>query len=302
MNKEFIFMDIDLDGAGSYLAFKWCTGKTLPYKPTRVSDFSRDFTEWLKSNDIEEYKSIYIFDLDVSDYIELVDRPNIVIVDHHATHITNKDKYKHAKVILQDTGSCTKLIYNTFKNPVQPLPVECKLLIVMVNDYDSYKLQIADSYKLNLIYWNYQGNRVFHFLNRFQDGFDGFTSKEKSIIQFYEKKLKHVKNNLDVHVAPRIPIQGSPQKLVSVFADSHINEVADHIIKNYKADIGFVINPISNKVSLRRSDKCTVNLGNLAKKLFDVGGGHEAAAGGDLCEEFVTFSKIFKPMKISIGA
>ena len=301
MNKEFVFTDADLDGAGCYLTYNWCTGKRPPYKCTRVTDFKRDFTEWLSVNDISTYKTVYIFDLDVSDYAELVDKPNIVIIDHHSTHVDNKDIYKHAKVIVETYTSCTKLVFDTFKNKLQPLPEEQKLLIVMIDDYDSYKLQLKSSYRLNLIFWNYQGNRMFHFISRFKDGFDDFTSKEIKIIQFYEKKLQHVKNNLNVHVARGVPLLGGRYNLVSVFATSHINEVADHIIKNYKADIGFVINTNSNKVSIRKSKKCNINVGTLASKLFDTGGGHDGAGGGDLCESFLTFSKLFSPMKIKVG-
>ena len=90
--------------------------------------------------------------------------------------------------------------------------------------------------------------------------------------------------------------------MVSVFADSCINEVADHIIKNYKSDIGFVINLESKKVSIRKSKNCDVHLGNLAKSLFDSGGGHEDAAGGILNDKFLTLSKLFQPLKLKIGS
>jgi hypothetical protein len=301
MSKEFIFTDADLDGAGSYLAFKWTTGKKLPFKCTRVTDFRSDFIQWQKTNDITAYKTIYIFDLDVSQYMDLIDKPNVVIIDHHATHVEHKSKYKHAKIVVQEETSCTKLVFNTFKNPLQPLPDDQKMIILMIDDYDSYELKLKNSYKLNLIFWNYQGNRLFHFITRFENGFDEFSTPEKEIISFYEKKLRHVKNNLNVHVAKRVPLMGKQYNLVSVFATSHINEVADHIIKNYKADIGFVINTNSNKVSIRKSDKCDIDVGNLATKLFDIGGGHQYAAGGELCEKFLTFSKLFSPMKIKVG-
>lgn len=301
MGKEFIFTDADLDGAGCYLAFKWCTGKKIPYKCTRAQDFKRDFKEWLATNDIASYKTIYIFDLDVSDHHEMLDYPNIAIIDHHASHIENANKYNKPKTIIKEYSSATKLIYNTFKNDLQPLLDEQKMLILMIDDYDSYKLRLPTSYKLNLIFWNYQGNRLYHFIERFEEGFDGFTGAENEIIDFYERKLASIKKKLDVHIACDISIQGSVCKIVSVFATSHINEVADHIIKNYKGDIGFVINTNSNKVSLRKSSKCDVDLQKLASKLFDVSGGHKEAAGGEICEKFLTFSKIFTPLKIKVG-
>ena len=105
-----------------------------------------------------------------------------------------------------------------------------------------------------------------------------------------------------IHQARNVPIGKNKYKLIAVFADSFINEIAEYIIQNYKSDIGFVINLKSKKVSIRKSKLCDVDLGKLATKLFDAGGGHEYAAGGLINDNFLTFSKIFKPWEIKIGS
>ncbi len=301
--KIYVFTDCDLDGAGSYLMFKWFVGDYIPYKIVRVNDFGEVFKNWYPRNK-GKYDMIYILDLDVSqECLNLVDQENITIIDHHKTHVDNKHKYKKAKHVIQEYPSCTKLLYNIFsKKYKKTLTDEQKLMVLYINDYDCYELKHKNSYNLNVIYWNYQGDRLARFLDDFGNGFSGFSDDQKRTIQYKNDKFNSIQKNLDVHIANKVPIGEYKLKLVSVFADSFINEVADHIIQNYKADIGFVVNLKSKKVSMRKSKKCDVDLGHLAQKLFEAGGGHEYAAGGIINEKFMTFTKLFKPIEIKIGS
>ena len=255
---------------------------------SRVVDADVKIGAWFANNNVDAYEMIYIMDLDISqhdDLMSVVDRANVTIIDHHASHIARADKYKHANINIQKETSTTKMVYKQF-NGASKLTDQQKLLVLMVDDYDAYKFNIPNSYELNIVFWSYQGDRVEKFLNDFENGFMSFKHMHKNII-----------SNLDVHVAS-VPIQGKSRKLVAVFATSCINDIATHIIQNYKCDIGFVVNLNTNKVSLRRAKSCDVNLSVLAEKLFDVGGGHEDAAGGVMCDSFMTFTKIFKPMTI----
>lgn len=298
--KYFIFTDCDLDGAGSYLMWKWFTGKEPDRIAVRVNDFESKYKYWLSQGNLNKYDRVFILDLDVSrvDCLELVDNEKITIIDHHQTHVENMHAYKHAKTHIKQDTSCTKIVYNMFRKSGRDLSHEKKLLVAMIDDYDSYTLKIPESYHLNLLFWNYQGDRLEKFLKDFGSGFKPFTTEQQNIINFYVKKLENIKNDLASHWA-QIPIKGKGDfKFVSVFATECINEIADHIIKNYKADVGIVVNLNSNKVSLRRRKGCELRMGSLAEKLFDSGGGHDDAAGGMICEKFLQFSSLFKPMGV----
>jgi oligoribonuclease NrnB/cAMP/cGMP phosphodiesterase (DHH superfamily) len=310
--KNFIFTDCDLDGAGSYIMWSWFTGIAPDKTSIRVNDFEITFNNWVKQGGFDRYEHVYVLDLDVSrisdKVFDLLDNKQVTIIDHHQTHVDNLEKYKNANTYISKDSSCTKMVYNIFKSNSLPdskvktpdLSPERKLLTAMINDYDSYTLKIPESYHLNLLYWNYQGDRIDKFLIEFANGFSGFTDKQKRVIDFYLRKLEKIKKDLDIHWAS-IPIGSKKYRFISVFANECINEVADHIIKNYKADIGLVINMKSGKVSLRRRKECTLKLGNFADKLFDQGGGHDEAAGGVICDNFLKFSNLFKPMKLKIG-
>ena len=295
--KTFIFTDSDLDGAGSYLMYKWMTGEDVPYCTTRVNDLARAVKTWSENNNIEDFDQIYVFDLDSAqddETREYLDRENVTIIDHHLHHFNNKHKYKKANVHIEVYSSCTKFLYKFFPDAKDKLTPEQKLLVAMIDDYDCYELKFPESYHMNIVFWNYQGDRLAKFLSDFSSGFSKFKDIQLSAIDYYKRKLNKIKDTVHVYIA-HIPIKGKEYKFVSTFASDCINEIAEFIIKNYKSDVGLVINTNSQKVSIRRSKTCDLDLSNFAEKLFAQGGGHVDAAGGILDDRFATFSKLFKP-------
>jgi len=297
MKKVIVFTDADLDGSMCYTLLKWCTTGNLPYKVTTVTKFRDDFIAWSRKNDVDSYDNIYILDLDVSQTsMDLVDKKNITIIDHHATHVDNRDKYKHAKVYVTEYPSCAKLIYKMFKKTLnETIDSNMKKLVLLVDDYDSWTHKFPQSKKLNYLFWNYQGDRLEKFLKDFQHGFKGFNEAQTSIIDFYEKKLIKVTSNLQYFQA-ETSIQKQQLRCVSTFVSTMISDIGNHLVdpKGLNADIGFVVNPETNRVSIRKNTNCTVHLGRLAQLLID-GGGHESAAGGVCTEKFLQFSKLFTP-------
>jgi len=295
--KNIVFTDADLDGSMSYLLLKWALKSTLPYKVTTVTKFHDDFTAWKRKNKVEDYNKIIILDLDVSQSLELIDLPNVVIVDHHKTHVPSRDKYKHAKAVVQEYPSCAKLLYKLYKHKLDDvIDDNQKKLLLLVDDYDSWTHKYPQSKKLNYLFWNYQGDRLEKFLKDFQFGFKGFNDQQTKTIDFYERKLEKTVTNLAYHQA-HVAIQGKKRKCISTFASTLISDIGNYLVDDMHADIGFVINTETNRVSVRKSKECTVDVGKLAQVLLD-GGGHEAAAGGVCTEKFLELSKLFKPINI----
>ena len=247
-SKYHIFTDCDLDGAGSYLVYNWFNKINSTYTTTRVNDLKKVYDTWASKNNIDSYTKVYFFDLDVSqnkELVSLIDRDNVVIIDHHKSHIDNIHVYKKATTFIEEYSSTTRLLYKLFSkaSPDIELTDAQKLLILMVDDYDAYKLVVPNSYELNILFWSYTGNRLGKFIDDFRTGFTGFNEQHHNMVTFYLKKLENIKRSLDVHVA-NIPIKGSDYRVVCAFADSCINDIADHIIKNYKSDIKSVYEKI----------------------------------------------------------
>ena len=295
-DKIFVFTDIDLDGIVSYMQLLWFGEKKhIPVISTRTTDFRKSFQGWLRYHNLNQYSQVYILDIDVSqDSIDLVDHPNVIVMDHHKTHVRNKHKYKHANIFIEEKTSNALHMYQMLKTKRQLTDAQ-KLLVLMADDYDSYNLKIPGTHELNLLLWNMQGDRLVKFVNEYRNGFTGFTSDQQRIIKFYQKSISTTVSELKMFTAT-LPINARKYKFVSTFAEKHINDVAEHIIKHAKADIGMVINLKSNKVSFRKSKDVDVDLGKLAISLTS-GGGHEYAAGGILNDKVLELSRTFVPIK-----
>ena len=297
--KVHIFTDCDLDGAMSYLTYCWFN-KPTPVTVTRVDNLLKSYKLWLKSHNPDDYEAIYFMDLDTTqddELLTLIDRDNVIVIDHHTTHVENINNYKNATVHVREYTSASRLVYKIFSDTTDvTITDQQKLLILLVDDYDSYNLKIPNSYELNVLFWNYTGDRLKKFFTEFQTGYNGFNDQQRNAIQFHKKKLHNIKNNLQIYTT-QLPIKKDTYKIVSTFADACINEVADHIISEHSADIGLVINIKSGKVSFRKNSSCDVDLSKLSQSMCDVGGGHSFAAGGVICDKFLELSKIFTPIR-----
>lgn len=298
MKKNLIVTDCDLDGIGSYLVYKWFTKTNAQHIICSKSNFKKTWLSHFNKNKITDYDKIYIFDLDTSqDCLSLVDFKNVTIIDHHDTHIENKDNYKKATSILVDTTSCCKLIYNICNKKYKvELSNNQKLLIAMIDDYDSYELKIPNSYKLNVVLWNYVGKRAEKFCDDFKDGFNGFTQTHQNIISLNQKKVERVISELELFKAS-IPISGDKYNVYATMASTSLNEVAHHIIDTYDCDICMVMNPKTKRVSFRKNKESAhdVDLGKLASKLAD-GGGHIHSSGGNITDRVMALTKILQPV------
>jgi len=290
----YVFTDADLDGVGSFMVSRWLKGITS-FTTTTHKHFREDFVRWLSSNKLSDYEKVYIFDINVAEHFDLLDHPNVNVIDHH----NGKDGYvnfsKATLVLDQDFSSTTKLVLKTFlrEDPSlsSKLTHQIAKFVNLVDDYDSYKLALPDSIGLNNVLWSYTGNRVTKFLEEFSLGFNGFSTFHKNMIAIAEKKVQDTVNTVDTFMV-NFPIDGKERKVVCIQCDHNINEVAFEVLKKHNADICLVVNLKSKSVSFRKSKSCNVNLSKLANKLCD-GGGHSDSAGGAVNEKFLKLSKMF---------
>lgn len=295
--KHFVFVNNDIDGAGAFLILKWLTNKKdLPYKTVSRNSFPNVYDKWSKQVNVDDIDHIYVFDLDVTDFVEMIPQDKLVVIDNDPYHDPSKYKSGTKAFIDNEKTSTAKSVYDLFNDRFDnELTTEQKILMLLIDDNASYNFSLKGSYELGLIFDNYQGDQVKKFIADFASGYTGFTSKQQSVIKFYKDKLNKIKSDLDVFSA-KLPIGGNPIKFVSTFSNSFINEVSDWLLKDFGADISIVINVNNNRVSFRRGKNCDVDLSKLAKKISN-GGGKEYSAGGYLTEELMELSKTFKQVK-----
>lgn len=286
-----VWTDNDLDGAGSALLLKHLfKGSNLFIKEVNEYGFIGEYKGWLAAEG-DKYDKIFITDLFVpDDLVAYTDKSNVVIIDHHKSHVDVKDRFKTAKALIEVDTSCVNLIRKIFKSKLD-LNDNLVKLFEIIDDYDNYTLKLPEALKLNAVYHNYNKPKVDKFIERFQSGFDSFNVLEQNAIKLYFNRFRDLTESTAFFEGT---IQG--KKVVSCFADHSINEIAQYGIKKYNSDICIVVNLNTKAVSFRKNRECDIKLNKLASVLCG-GGGHEYAAGGKITDTFLAFTKSLSPIK-----
>jgi len=292
MSKQtIVWTDADLDGAASFLVLSWYKpGINLIPRVCTGAKLRECYLAWLQTNKASDYEKIYILDLDTTDIADLVDNANVVIFDHHKTHVAQAANYKHCKAIVSDCKSTAQLIHETFKTKKDFLTTLQKMLIALTSDFDSGTNSFKQSQDLNNIFWTLQGNRVIEFSKQFQKGFCGFSPQHQAALAIHASKVKNIINDLKLY-------QGkiNQHKCIATFCTTCHSEVAQHVFATTDADILMMVNVDRETVSFRCSKTCTADVSLLAQKLCE-GGGHAQAAGGKLTQTFINFTQTLQPV------
>jgi oligoribonuclease NrnB/cAMP/cGMP phosphodiesterase (DHH superfamily) len=288
----YLFTDQDLDGAGCYYILRKAIGKNFKHTLTSEKNFR---TAFLSLENKDHYKKIYICDLSVLESnLDILDNSNIVYINHRNTAKYNNLLYKNLRQESQDSPSCTLLLYKKLKDKLPEFTKEEKILITLINDYDSYELKLSDSIKLHYYYCTIEGDKLEKFYNAFETGFKEFTDIQKNKIQNIEDKIESTFNSLKIFKGD-IKIGQKLITMCSTFNNIFPSEICDRIIRKYNADIALSVNLNTSHVSLRKSKNCPINLGSLAKKIFD-GGGDDCVAGGKITKPFLELTKLLYPV------
>jgi len=305
--KTFIFSDWDLDGVGCLLVYKWFhPDKEFKYMTSALSSCSSKIEYWFKTERMS-YDEVLFFDLDLSQLAttnKCIDSIGNIIYDHHESH--NTAVYRSAIINHKVDTSCTKLLFNIFskKYPDIKLTLEQIKLISLIDDYDCYRLKYKDTLNLMFVYnslpWD---SKAADFIELFQDGFDGFSYDQQDIIQTEKSKIASQLKVCNIYKKDNCKIDdekysvGIIQPIITPSLKPYYpNELIGIINNKYKFDVVFYVDLATQKVSIRKSKNCKLNLSTVAQSLID-GGGHEKAAGGKITAEFAKFTKTFVQVK-----
>lgn len=295
-NKSiFCFTHFDLDGAVTYLTTKWAyPGYKIECIPLAGYESRQEITKWLLNHNFSDYEKVFFLDLDTAELHDLIDHENVIIIDHHKSHV-DKMQYKSAIPIVKEYSSAALLSYRAYKKLYNTeFTEDQKKLIIYANDYDSYVNQLPESKMLNVIFWNTQ--KTFEaFINTYQNGFVPFTKEQLAIYRIYQNELTKTLSELKVYQGIYADVDGECRTVIATFAEKHINDVADHLMEKYDADVVVIANLKSKHVSFRRPKDGTMRLDAFAQDIAG-GGGHEYSAGGIISEEFMNFTKTLKPV------
>lgn len=286
----YLFTDCDIDGAGCYYVLRKYIGSDFGHTRTSEKTIKEDF---LNLKNIEQYKKIYICDIAITDVNrDVVDHPNVVYINHRNVTQT---LFKKLRQESQEAPSCTLLLYKKLKEKLKtPFTREEKILISLINDYDSYQLKFPESLKLHYLFSAFNNDKLTAFFNTFKDGFTGFTEQQENLIANITGKIESTFKSLKIFKG-NLKISSNNTVVCSTFNSIYPSEICDKIIKKYDCDIALSVNLASSSVSIRKRRECPVDLGALAKKVFD-GGGDASVAGGKITKTFLELSKLLYPI------
>ncbi len=279
MSKCFAWVNSDLDGIGSTVLLGNLF-KNFEYRHCFFGKFEEQYLPWAKEN-AEDYEKIFV--------VGMVLDQNLIkkIDDHRVVFVSDRPedfKVWDSTMIQEECSSCTKMLYKKFKEKVK-FTKDLKKFFLYVDDYNSYDLKHDETKYLNALYRKSGGNRFVNFVNRFWNGFDGFTTTEVKLAKVFFGELIKEQEEIEMFEG-----EWEGFKVISAISKFSVNELADAIMGNYKTDVVIIMNPDTQFVSFRKSKDSKVDISKMADKLCD-GGGSEYAAGGKLTKEFLKFSE-----------
>ena len=282
----------DLDGVVSYLVLCWIYGRKLDVVGTTPMKLEQDYNKLISSG--KQWDKLYFLDLDVSKIGEQIDLKNTVVLDHHKTNLY---PFKNAVVRIYNETSCAKLIYDTFfKATNKPLTGSQKTLIALADDWDSNTKSTPLSESLNIVYHS-MSDKFNSFVEDYWDGFKPFDKFKENTILLYKKHRKEYIDTLSPFVG-EIEFDGQKNiKVGAVFCNKFVQECCDHLLNKFKVDVAIAVLIEQKRIAVRRnSNNSTIDVSKFVQRIAS-GGGHEAAAGGNLTEEFIEFTKMLKPLE-----
>ena len=81
-------------------------------------------------------------------------------------------------------------------------------------------------------------------------------------------------------------------KVGAVFCEKYVQECCDWLLLDCEVAIAVILN--QKRIAVRRGPYSNIDVSKFVQRIAG-GGGHEAAAGGNLTEEFMEFTKMLKP-------
>lgn len=281
----------DLDGVCSYLVLCWLYGKRLDVIGTTPMKLEQDYDKLIASG--KTWDKLYFLDLDVSKIGEKIDQKSTVILDHHKTNLY---QFKNAIARIYNETSCAKLIYDTFfKVAGKTITSAQKTLIALADDWDSATKATPLSESLNIVYHS-MSDKFNSFVEDYYDGFKPFDKFKENTILLYKKHRKEYIDTLNPFFGT-IEFEGQKNvKVGAVFCNKFVQECCDWLFKKFEVDVAIAVLIDQKRIAVRRSSNNTaVDVSKFVQRIAS-GGGHEAAAGGNLTDEFIEFTKMLKPL------
>ena len=279
MKKVMVFINNDLDGAGSLMVLKWALEGVcdVDYAVSTIFSVNREYNSLVNSARGDDYSKIFILNM-VPDFEVL---PTTAIFS------------KGDAVVLSINGkigvssSSTLLLRTFFHNRLTHLTPNQTRLLDVIDDFFTDGDISQDSIKLNAVF-SYGRNKFTTFNDRFYEGLSEYTVGEKDIIKYYVQGL--IREYKAISLGEHTKHKGMFIVLVSSMRYKH--ELLDMIFKNNNPNMVFLVDGSGGFVSVRKQDSHNFDMQKLINTFID-GRALVNCAGGRFTEKFIDFTKSF---------
>jgi len=187
-------------------------------------------------------------------------------------------------------------IYDTFfKDTGKQITNKQKTLIALADDWDSNTKSTPLSEGLNIVYHS-MSNKFNSFVEDYYDGFVPFDKFKQNTILLYKKHKNEYLDQLHPFIGTIEFDEQKDVKVGAVFCDKFVQECCDWLFQKFNVDVAIAVLIDQKRIAVRRNSNNTkIDVSKFVQRIAS-GGGHEAAAGGNLTEEFAEFTKMLKPL------
>src|SRR3972149_1146684 len=217
--------------------------------------------------------------------------------DHHAIAIDKSERdVKEIGLtgwVVSDKYSAARLLFDYMVSHEDKIGkanqelLEFQKVVLLADDNDRWIHNLSGSRELALTVAALSGIDAYHELVHIDSNVK-YSSKMQDA---YRKASQELSESVSLAYRTKVDkkIDGFEIKIVAALCNGFSSEVADTLRKDFKNAIFVLFNLKDQRLSLRRSPECNVNLDRLAQQFG--GGGHPAAAGFDLVEKSGHFQR-----------
>lgn len=221
-----------------------------------------DTDSYVQTLNTDDFDVIIFADLSTKDKVFL-NKPNTVLVDHHATAAELHNPSNNIFVYQDECG--TYLLQKFIECIKQKQNKKLDDLVNVINDYDMWRLCDDRSKPLQALFYHIGEDT---FTDRFWNFKVKFNEEE---INWWKETLAHRKlifDNMDV-------FQAEGSKVGFVFQTEFSNEFCDDALNELDIDVIVFVKPRMGSVRTNRKD---ISVGKMLEDL-GIGGGHDQAGG-----------------------
>ena len=289
MKDYLLITHTDLDGISPIILMNLIEAD-FEYKSVDIKDLDQTFDELYETEEIKNYKNIYVVDLSLTKHIYNLlkehEQNNILVFDHHATHLfANEYPFVTVAVELNGRKTCgTELFYNHLVKTNKILEKSnIKDYVELVRQKDVYEFTSEKPKELEMLL-NVYGKKDF------VKSITKRLKKDKEILEFtaFEKRyLKITTESRERYIASR-ELRMKKYKIKGLtcgglFAERYKDDIGNILsLNNPDLDCIIVIN-FAGGISYRTT-RDDVNLSEFAA--YFGGGGHVKASGSSMTDEF----------------